>query len=141
MYYKLNNNGMKSRSRPFVLATISFFLMCAASQAGTTTLDAKAARKVISGHTLQIKFTSGAVAYWSWGSDGSVCPHSNDKDSDCIDKGTWKMDGDRVCYELTWLGETQGFKSHCFRVTDRGQGHYEALSDNGLTFWEFSVVN
>jgi hypothetical protein len=140
MNSKLNDNETKGRLRQFVLVAISLFVICAALPTGAATLDAKAARNVISGHTLQIKFTSGTVAFWSWGSDGSLCPRASDKDSDCIDKGTWKLDGKRVCYELTWLGETEGFKSHCFRVADHGQGHYEALSDNGLTFWEFSVV-
>lgn len=134
---------MQSKSRLKLVLTnaalagaLAFF----AATAGAAALDAQATKNLLSDHTWQIKFTSGTVAFWTWRSDGSVCPRSNTINSECIDKGTWKLNGDRVCYELTWLGSTAGFKSQCFRVVDHGQGHYEASLDNGLPFWDFSVA-
>jgi hypothetical protein len=141
MNFELNGNWMKGRSSLSILAAASFFVMCAAVQAATATLDAKAAKSLISDQTLQIKWqAAGTVAYWSWWSNGTMCAREHEKNSECIDRGTWKLDGDRVCYKLTWLGSTQGFNSHCFRVEDHGAGHYVALSDNGLPFFEFSVA-
>jgi hypothetical protein len=139
MNIKLNVN---ERRRPKILAllAISFLLLCASEQAGAGSLDAQATKSLVSGHTLQVKFGSGVVAFWTWGSDGSLCARQDAIDSACIDNGTWKVEGDRLCYELTYLGASDGWKSNCLRIVDNGQGRYEAVQENGLTFWEFSVA-
>lgn len=130
--------GLKRLLENAVLAGV---LAVFAATAGAAALDSRGTKSLLSDHTWQIKFiTTGTVVYWTWRSDGSVCPRSNTIDSECIDKGAWRLDGDRVCYQLTWLGATAGFKAQCFRVVDRGQGHYEASLDSGLPFWEFSVA-
>lgn len=79
--------------------------------------------------------------YWSWKSDGSICLRTEDKDSRCADTGQWKLEAERLCDELTWWGATDGRKSACFRITDLGKGHYEAMQDCGFALFEFSVVN
>lgn len=105
------------------------------------TLDAKAAQNVTSDRVWQVKKHRGpGYDYWSWNSDGSVCVRLGEKTGKCADAGTWKLDGERLCYKLTWWGENQGLKSACFRISDQGKGHYGALQDNNLTFLEFSVV-
>jgi hypothetical protein len=138
MSLKFNGNETGRRWRIFVLLAISFLL--ASAQAGAGTLDAQATKSLVAGHTWQVKFGSGVVAFWSWKPDGSLCPRQEAKDSDCVDNGTWRLEGDRLCYELTYLGASEGWKSNCLRIVDRGQGRYEAVQDNGLTFWEFSVA-
>jgi hypothetical protein len=139
MNFKLDDNAVRSRSRAFVLAAMAVFLISAAQHAEAGALDAAAVKNLVSGHTWQVKFGSGVVAFWSWKSDGTLCPRQ-DKDGDCVDNGTWKLDGGRLCYELTYLGGSEGWKSNCLRIVDHGQGRYEALQDNGLTFWEFAVA-
>ena len=57
-----------------------------------------------------------------------------------MDTGTWKLEGERMCYELTWWGAESGFKSSCYRITDLGKARYGALQDNGLIFFEFTVA-
>ena len=140
MNFKFNDRRTERRSRLWILAATSFFLICATLPAGAAMLDAQAAKKLASDQMWQIKFSSGAVVFWSWRSNGTMCARKEEKNSDCIDDGTWKLDGNRLCYELTWFGKAEGLKSHCFRVEDQGAGHYVALSDNGLTFFEFSIA-
>lgn len=140
MTFKLNGNETRSRSRMLVLLAASFLLMCAMPQAGADTLDAPAVKSLVSGHTWKLKMTSAILSYWTWKSDGSVCPRHAGMDSQCMDDGTWKLDGKRVCYELTYLGRTQGWKSSCLHIVDHGQGRYEALDESGMTFFEFSVA-
>ena len=141
MNFQLNGNETRSRSRIFILLAASFLLMCAISQAGAETLDAPAVKSLVSGHTWKVRFiTSGVIAFWTWRPDGSICPRQSSIDNKCMDEGTWKLDGNRVCYELTYLGASEGWKSNCLRIADHGQGRYEALEDNGLTFWEFSLA-
>ncbi|MDH3282356.1 MAG: hypothetical protein OEQ18_14670 [Gammaproteobacteria bacterium] len=132
---------MKIRSRLLIPFLISFFTLCASLQAAAATLDAKAARRLISDRMWQQKAPAGpGYIYWSWKSDGSVCLRTEDENGKCADTGRWKLDGDRLCYELTWWGASAGRKSACFRISDQGKGRYEALQDNGLTFFTFSVV-
>lgn len=56
------------------------------------------------------------------------------------DTGIWKLDGDRLCYELTSYGKTMGRQSACFRIADRVKGLDEAVQDNGFTLFKFSLV-
>jgi len=132
---------MKTWSRLLISFLISFFALLAGFQAAAATLDAKAARSLISDRMWQQKAGSGpGYNYWSWKSDGSVCLRTDAKSGKCADTGRWKLDAERLCYELTWWGASIGRKSACLRISDQGRGRYEALQDNGLTFFEFSVV-
>ena len=134
---------MKTCPRLLIPFLIPFFTLCAGLPAAAATLDAKAAKSLISDRVWQQKYQSGPTFnYWSWKSDGSVCLQlrTYDKTAKCTDTGRWKLEAERLCYELTWFGASQGRKAACFRIANQGEGRYEAISDNGLTFFEFSVV-
>jgi len=121
---------------------ISFFALGTSFQAAADPLDSNAARSLISDHTWQQSSYSGpGFNYWSWKSDGSLCLRTEDKNSRCADTGHWKLDAERLCYELTWWGATDGWTSACFRITDLGKGRYQALQDSGFALFDFSVVN
>ena len=34
----------------------------------------------------------------------------------CADAGQWKLQGDAICWQFQWIGETYGYKSLCVRV-------------------------
>jgi Protein of unknown function (DUF995) len=132
---------MKTCPRLLIPFLIPFFALCAGLPAAAATLDAKAAKSLISDRVWQQQRRTGSgFVYWSWKSDGSVCIRLEDKNSKCDDTGHWKLDGDRLCFEITWYLKSAGGNSACFRIVDKGKGRYEAISDNGLTFFEFSVV-
>lgn len=132
---------MKIQSRLLIPFLISFFTLCASLPAAAATLDAKAAKSLISNRTWQQSAAHGpGTVFWSWKSDGSVCLRTDGMTGKCADEGHWKLGGDRLCYELTWWGKSMGRDSACFRITDHGKGRYEALQDNGLPLFDFSVV-
>lgn len=132
---------MRTRSRLLMPFLISFFTLCAGLPAAAATLDAKTAKSLISDRMWQQKARSGpGLKYWSWKSDGSVCLRTDSKTGECADTGRWKLGDDRLCYELRWGGASLGVKAACFRISNLGKGRYAALRDNGLTFFEFSVV-
>ena len=139
MNAKFNENRDRRRAPLLTLAMISFFVLCVAFPAGAATLDAKAVRSLTSDRVWQMKLGSGYV-YWSWRSDGSVCLRVGENSGKCADTGTWKLADDHLCYELTWWGASGGYKSACFRVSEREKGWYDALQDNGLSLFEFSVM-
>jgi len=65
--------------------------------------------------------------HWSWGEDNSVCLRLLGLNEDCSDTGTWKIDEDVLCYELTWWGESYNIRKNCFTVVALDAGRYEAL--------------
>ena len=132
---------MKIPLRLVIPFLTSFLALAASLQAAAATLDSEAAKSLITGRMWQQPQPHGTgQLYWSWNSDGSVCLRTDGKTGNCADTGTWKLDGDRICYKLTWYGKTSGRQSACFRISDKQKGLYEALQDNGLTLFEFSVV-
>jgi hypothetical protein len=123
-------------------AVLLISAICLPSSAiAAATLDAKAARDLISGHMWQQKRIAGpGYIYWSWKSDGTVCLRLDEKTGSCADTGRWKLDGDRMCYEITWWEKSSGGNSGCFRIVNKGNGRYETLQDNGLTLYVFTIA-
>jgi len=82
--------------------------------------------------------------YWSWSEDKTVCFRKIGADGDCADTGTWAVDGDVMCYELTWFGESYGVRKNCFTVQKLGDGRYETLYHGVAmvsTFITFKVID
>jgi hypothetical protein len=133
--------AMKTTSQRAITYLILPVALCAGPLASAAVLDAKATKILVSDRVWQQKPSSGPnYRYWSWKSDGSICIRTDDRAGKCGDTGRWKLNAERLCYDLRWGGLTRGDKSACFRVTDHGKGRYEALQDNGLTLFEFTVV-
>ena len=82
--------------------------------------------------------------YWSWGADNTVCLRLLNQTGDCADTGTWTINGDVMCYELTWWGDGADIRINCFTVRALGDGRYETLYHGGAmvsTFIHFRVLN
>lgn len=131
-------NTASQRVTTFLILSVA---LCAALPALAETLDAKAARTLVSDRVWQQKPSSGPnYRYWSWKPDGSICVRTDDKADKCGDTGRWKLESERLCYDLRWDGLNRGTKYGCFRISDQGKGRYEALQDSGLTLFEFTVI-
>ena len=131
-------NATSQRVAAFLTLLVA---LCSVLPGFAATLDANAARNLVSDRVWQQKPSAGPnFRYWSWKSDGSVCIRTDDKADKCGDTGRWKLDAERLCFDLRWGGLNRGMKSACFRITDQGKGRYEALQDNGLTLFEFTIV-
>jgi hypothetical protein len=113
----------------------------AGSQAVAETLDGPSIRKLaLQGTWAAHDKWSG---YWSWSADNSVCLRLFDQYDDCSDTGTWKIDGNVICYELQWWGETSGVRSQCVSVASLGGLHYETRYHGGVMesrFFKFTVL-
>ena len=114
------------------------FFLSAPVAAGT--LDAKALNGLVSGHSWQVQSVSGpGHVFWAWKSDGSLCLQQEATGS-CIDSGRWKLNGDSVCYELSWYGKSGGYNARCVRVVSKGDGHYQMVPVDGVTPFNFTVA-
>ena len=71
------------------------------------------------------------TTYWDFRADGSVCARlvGSKKGDKCADVGKWNVQDDKICWQLTWLGEIQGYKSVCGQVRAGGQSRYELLKE------------
>ncbi len=104
-------------------------------------LDGAAVRELALQGTWQAQNDWG---YWSWSEDGSVCLRMIGPEGDCADTGTWHIDGDVMCYELTWWGSSYDIRTNCYTVHSLGDGNYETRYYGGAldsVFTKFSVVN
>jgi hypothetical protein len=80
---------------------------------------------------------------WSWNKDETVCLRVGDTEGKCADTGTWVINDNVICYELTWWGGTVGERKTCFTAQALGDGRYETLFHGGAmvsTFYYFKVL-
>ena len=80
---------------------------------------------------------------WSWNKDKSVCLRVGDTKGNCADTGTWEINDNVICYELTWWGKSSGVGKNCFTVQAAGEGRYETLYHGGAmvsTMYYFKVL-
>ena len=104
------------------------------------TLDAAEVRSLTMGRTWEAK-AGPTTSYWTWNADGTVCLRLNEKTGKCADTGKWRLDDERICYELTWYGEAYQLKSACFLIADKGAGRYAwILGGPGESIREFTVL-
>ncbi len=130
---------MNISSRLVMSLPILIAFLAGGPQAAAAPVDAKTAKGLVSDRNWEMKQVKGAGGHWSWKSDGTVCLRLFEKEGKCDDTGRWKLDGERMCYEIGWWGQGFGLKSACYRIDDLGKGRYGALQDNGLTLFEFTV--
>jgi hypothetical protein len=123
------------------LVSVPAHAQVGAQKSAVRVLDAKAARDLTRDRVWQVKRPRGpGYDFWSWKSDGSVCLHLGERTGNCADTGRWWLDGQRVCYELTWWGAGNLMKSGCFRIAAQGKGQFAWLTDNEWTMQEFTIA-
>jgi len=82
--------------------------------------------------------------YWTWNADDTVCVRVLEPNGDCSDTGTWAINGEALCYELTWFGESYDVRENCVTVHPLEDGRYDARYHGGAlesTFFIFKVIN
>lgn len=81
---------------------------------------------------------------WDFRKDGSVCARSpgGKKGDKCMDQGKWSVNGEVLCWELSWMGEAGGFKADCFSVrrVDNDQYQMNRQKEPGTKFAVFKVL-
>jgi hypothetical protein len=78
---------------------------------------------------------------WDFRKNGSVCARAiGSKPTDkCADEGKWFIKGRMVCWELTWMGESQGMKAACSAVRKVGNDRFELRNEKNPDM-AFAVV-
>jgi hypothetical protein len=81
--------------------------------------------------------------FWSWSADQTLCLRIFGPEGDCADTGTWNIDGDVMCYELTWWGEGYDVRKNCYTVHLIEGGRYQTRYHGGVldsVFTTFRVI-
>lgn len=111
------------------------------TQAAAETLDSAAIRKLALQGTWAAEDPE--IGNWSWNKDKTVCLRIGDTEGKCADTGTWVINDNVICYELTWWGESNDDRKSCFTAQALGNGRYETLYHGGAmvsTFYYFKVL-
>jgi hypothetical protein len=72
---------------------------------------------------------------WDFRADGSVCARAVGQliTEKCADEGKWSIRGDSICWELTWLGESSGYRSQCSLVMKLKADRFELRNEKTPT--------
>ncbi len=127
--------------RLVILGLMLAFGLLANSPSNAQALDGSAIQKLAMQGTWAAEERD--MGYWSWSEDNMVCLRLFGPDGDCADTGTWSIDGDVMCYELTWWGEGYQYRINCYTVHALGDGRFEALYHGGVMvskFITFTVI-
>ena len=85
--------------------------------------------------------SEGCWTYWDFAADGTMCARGIDArpEDKCADEGKWRIDGNALCWKLSWMGGGEGYKATCILIKDAGDGAFEATRAKGigLTFFRF----
>ena len=113
-----------------LLAPLIVAAATSAAGANTPAADAGRLQQMVSGKTWAIAFYGDLgdrirTAYWDFTADGKVCARlaNNPRGTPCADTGTWRIEGDQLCWQLEFLGKTDGFQSTCGRVKAVGDAY------------------
>lgn len=105
---------------------------------------------LVDNHTWHINWAAcmggsdGCRTYWDFTDDGTMCARGIDatRQDKCADEGNWRIEENALCWELTWLGGGEGYKSTCILIKDSNAGAFETTRARGLglPFFEFSLA-
>ena len=88
--------------------------------------------------------SDGCRTYWDFANDGTMCARAIDatRQDKCADEGNWRIEDNALCWELTWLGGGEGYKSTCILIKDGDAGAFETTRAKGigLPLFEFTLA-
>jgi ABC-type transport system substrate-binding protein len=112
----------------------------ATAQTLVSTLTAEQLKTLVNGKTLAIGrwgdptvTDPGRTAYWDFKADGLVCGrfHGSKAGTKCADTGKWRLQGDTLCWDFQWMGESHDYKSLCVRAHKAEGKNYQLIDTNG----------
>lgn len=80
--------------------------------------------------------SDGCRTYWDFADAGTMCVRGIDatRKDKCADEGNWRIKDNALCWELSWMGGGEGYKSTCILIKDIGAGAFETTRAKGLGF-------
>ena len=101
-------------------------------------------KTLIGGHTIALAFygdlsDAARTAYWDFKSDGKLCTRltASPAGTKCADNGTWRMEGEVLCWQLGWLGKTDGFDAACGFARPDGDAYQFINQKSGHSLMKF----
>lgn len=87
---------------------------------------------------------NGCRTYWDFSENGTLCARGIDatRNDKCADEGSWRIEENALCWELTWLGGGEGYKSTCILIKEGTADAFETTRARGigLPFFEFTLA-
>jgi hypothetical protein len=87
------------------------------------------------GSTWAVEFggASNFMPIWDFNADWSLCGRLRGAKAGtrCADTGKWRLQGDLICWDFTWLGETDNYKSVCARAHKVDETTYVLTDQSG----------
>jgi len=85
------------------------------------------------------------TTFWDWKQDGTICARLMGvaKTDPCLDEGRWRLDGQYLCWQLTWAAKSWGMNKKCISIRRTPDGKFEAQWRKlvGVKYFNFSVLN
>ena len=76
---------------------------------------------------------SNFMPVWDFNADGTLCGRLRGAKAGtkCADIGKWRLQGDLICWDFTWLGEIDNYKSICARAHKQDKRTYMLIDQSG----------
>lgn len=139
---------MKSLYGIGVLASL-LFLLGTPSVAAVEKLSGDNVAALLKDKAWEMTFSEAATV-WDWKNGGVVCARligNADRESKCADEGTWRLEGDKLCWKLTWLSRGRPLNKQCVFVYRAASERFEARrvekdgSPAAQAYFEFTVTD
>ena len=128
---------MTTWSRTSFLAQLTLFAASAAlAQTPGTDLSADDVKALVTDKVWNITIGGGdpnVTAFWDFKADGSLCGRlrGGTAGSKCADDGKWKIQGDALCWDFSWIGDQYGYKSTCRKVRKLDTASFQLIDPTG----------
>lgn len=134
--------GGRRRNSPGIFLIIAFLgFILVGPQAQAQALDGAELRDLALRGTWSASLGYG---YWTWKEDNTVCLRLHEPNENCSDTGTWKIDGNKLCYEYTWWGQAEDMRELCLTIIALDGGQFEVRHEGEKvtsTIFRFQVLD
>ena len=86
----------------------------------------------------------GCWTYWDFSDNGTLCARAIDakRGDKCADEGKWRIEENALCWQLSWMGGGEGYKSTCILIKETDIGAFETTRARGLglSLFDFTLA-
>jgi len=128
--------------------TLMWFAVTPSASQTTGNVVGEELKALVNGRTWAISYSDPndpAYTYvWDFRKSGSVCARlaGSPRHDKCADEGKWSIRDEKLCWELSWMGDALKLKTACSFVKRTGNDGFELRNEKTpeLTFLMFKVL-
>jgi hypothetical protein len=130
-----------------LLMMVVFSLSLPLSASAAETLNAAEIEALVNDKTWEMRIgkRKDRMTFWDWKRGGTLCARILEapRADKCADDGQWRIEGDQLCWKLTWFGSAGGLKTQCVSIRRNPSGLFEAVAMTSAVQWffEFAVID